>query len=180
MSRWLPVPGFEGYYSVSDMGEVRAEPRMVRHSSGGCWKRVSGRVLKQIDDGAGYMKVNFSREGKHFNRRVHQLVAETFLGPCPDGMEVAHDDGIRAHCALSNLRYDTPLGNAADRARHDTNVTGERNHGAKLTETEIRAIRAAQATGTELARVFGISVSQACRIRAGRVWKHLTTNGAPQ
>jgi hypothetical protein len=36
---------------------------------------------------------------------VHVLVAETFIGPCPPGMEVRHLDGDERHNHKSNLGY---------------------------------------------------------------------------
>ncbi|WP_141507400.1 HNH endonuclease signature motif containing protein [Rhizobium sp. H4] len=36
---------------------------------------------------------------------VHILVANAFLGPCPEGMHVKHIDRDRANAALSNLRH---------------------------------------------------------------------------
>lgn len=38
---------------------------------------------------------------------IHQIVLEAFCGPCPDGMEVLHGNGIRTDNRLSNLRYGT-------------------------------------------------------------------------
>ena len=31
IEEWRPIPGFEGYYSVSDLGCVRSERRVVKH-----------------------------------------------------------------------------------------------------------------------------------------------------
>jgi hypothetical protein len=36
---------------------------------------------------------------------VHKLVADAFLGPCPEGMHVAHIDRDSANARLSNLRH---------------------------------------------------------------------------
>lgn len=171
--RWLPVVGYEGLYSVSDLGRVRSEARMVRHSTGGGFKRINARVMRVMNDGNGYPKVSLCRAGTVRNARPHQLVARAFLGECPDGMEVAHNDGVRSNVALTNLRYDTRLGNHADRRRHGTLGQGSSNGCAKLTEAEALEVRNSPALLRELSDRFGISQTTASRIRLGRNWKHL-------
>lgn len=54
----------------------------------------------------GYQYVDLTRpSGKIESRRVHELVAETFNGPTPDGMEVFHLDGDTQNNRLENLSY---------------------------------------------------------------------------
>ena len=57
-------------------------------------------------------------------------------------MERCHDNGQKTDCRLSNLRWDTPKNNSADRVRHGTAHVRSRCHNAKLTEDQVRAIRA--------------------------------------
>ena len=45
---------------------------------------------------------------------VHKLVALTFLGPCPEGKEVLHNDGDPKNNRLDNLRYGTRTENILD------------------------------------------------------------------
>ena len=49
----------------------------------------------------GYLHVKIN--GKLYS--VHILVLETFVGPCPDGMECDHSDRNRCNNALTNLRW---------------------------------------------------------------------------
>jgi hypothetical protein len=101
--RWLPVPGYEGRYEVSDLGNVRSLPR----------QRTRGGVLSQIER-YGYLSVCLS--GRMFS--VHRLVLLAHVGPCPKGMETAHCNGNRKDNRLSNLRWATKSENTADRAAH--------------------------------------------------------------
>ena len=66
----------------------------------------------------GYLVFNFWDksiiEDKHFfNTSVHQMVAECYLGPCPEGFEVDHIDGDKNNNNISNLQYLTPAENRA-------------------------------------------------------------------
>ena len=80
---WLPVRGYEGLYEVSDLGRVRSLDRVITQ---GCpWgKKISykrkGRILTLVNRNDRYLMVALSRRNKV---RVHVLVAEAFLPPCP-------------------------------------------------------------------------------------------------
>ncbi len=55
----------------------------------------------------GYPTVNLSRSGTKAARRIHRLVLEAFVGPCPEGMVACHNDGSRTNNDLANLRFDS-------------------------------------------------------------------------
>lgn len=115
---WRPVPGLEDRYEVSDAGRVRS--LTVRVYAGQGRTRISpGRVLSAYR-GDRYVKVSLKQDGRQFGRNVHRLVAEAFLGPCPQGMEVCHNNGDAHDNRLSNLRYDTHANNSLDRRAHGT------------------------------------------------------------
>lgn len=108
---------------------------------------------------------------------VHRLVLEAFVGPCPDEMECCHNDGNPLNNALDNLRWDTKRANQADRVKHGTHSRGERNANAKLTEADVRAIRAEHASGgasqAELSRKYGVDPALIGRIIQRRSWAHV-------
>lgn len=105
---WRPVVDYEGLYLVSDLGRVRSLPRAT----------TSGRILKQRADDVGRLEVKLSKNGAEKTRRVHQLVAEAFLGPCPPGQEVRHLDDDPSNNCLTNLAYGTSKQNKADMLRN--------------------------------------------------------------
>jgi hypothetical protein len=114
MEQWRPIPGHDGY-EASDLGRIRSLDRRVpqRTKGGVTMSRLwTGRILAQAIDGAGYWSV-----GEKLGR-VHILVMLAFVGPCPDGLEVCHNDGDHRNVALLNLRYDTRKANVADLVRH--------------------------------------------------------------
>ena len=114
---WLPVVGWEDFYEVSDHGRVRCLPRK--------WV-PKARILKVVHSPGKYPQVGlFNRPKRTLTRMVHQLVAEAFIGPCPDGMEICHLDGDRSNNRLDNLRYDTRKNNHADKWKHGTMARGE-------------------------------------------------------
>lgn len=160
--RWLPVVGWEGLYSVSDDGRVRNTRR--------------GRLLS----GRGHVHypavLLHGGGGKPTLKRVHRLVLEAFVGPCPNGMEACHIDGDRTNNRLTNLRWDTPRSNMDDKIRHGTTGRGPRNPQAKLTDASVREIRRLFTKGVKqavLARRYGVTKYCVWDIVHRRRWSHL-------
>ena len=172
---WKPVVGYEGLYEVSDLGSVRSLPRSWIDSWGRKMSRT-GIVLKQTINEWGYPIVKlYGGKGVHRSWNVAHLVIGAFVGPRPPDMEVCHEDGKPGNSALINLRYDTPIGNQADRVKHGTDTRGERHARAKLTNEDVRQIRMMRNIVTQhvLAGIFGIADSGICNIQRGRTWRHI-------
>lgn len=111
---WLDLPGFEGLYQVSDEGRVRSMERTVMRSNGAP-QRIKARQVKTRKGRDGYMRTSLCKQGKVFHFTVHRMVMSAFVGARPDGQHIAHRDGVRHNNRLSNLRYATPVENAADK-----------------------------------------------------------------
>lgn len=94
MEQWKDIKGFEDYYEVSNLGNVRS--------------KVSERKLKPFANSRGYLQVDlyFLKPSKRIP--IHQLVMQTFS---PDGYfegaDIDHKDGNKHNNALSNLEYVT-------------------------------------------------------------------------
>ena len=166
---WRAVPGFEGFYEVSDQGRFRSLDRVV-HFADGRRRFYRGKPLRFKLHASGYYYVSLSKgRGQDGKKRrwfiAHVMVAAAFLGPCPEGMETCHKDGIPTNIATDNLRYDTRSGNHADKMIHGTSMYGEKHPGAKYSAEQVSAIRAADGTITEIAERFGVSRTHAWNIR---------------
>ncbi|HEU5115718.1 MAG TPA: HNH endonuclease [Isosphaeraceae bacterium] len=148
-----------------------------------CWTRRgryciptdNWRPLKPIFR-SGYPTVNLPRGGKKTICKIHRLVLEVFVGPCPEGCVACHNDGNRANNDLSNLRWDTPRANSSDSLCHGTRVMGSRCRSSKLTEGDVVQIRRMRIEGTsigELAKTFGVTYENVLAIVNRRSWRHL-------
>lgn len=173
--RWLPVVGYEGIYEVSDHGRVRSLDRTIRHRNGHVTRR-RGRVLRLSSTVSGYPQAGLRSGDRDGQRLVHRLVAEAFIGPCPEGMECRHLDGNRRNNSPSNLAWGTHAENVADQATHGTRRVGESVAQAKLTERDVRAIRQACADGEpqrSIARRYGVTQTLISRILLRKTWRHV-------
>jgi len=163
--QWLPVVGFPGY-EVSDKGRVRSYLKMGNlgdQQIADQPQRILRPAMKR------YPKVILYRDGSKCSRRVHRLVAHAFLGPCPEGMEICHNDGNKTHSWASNLRYGTPGENVQDAIKH-----GHRHPVVKRLNLQIaRCIRVDHELGfsnSTLAGKYGISQSMASRVVNNQRW----------
>lgn len=160
------------------MTEFKVSPSWPRYRAGedGSIIGARGRLLKPFIGNKGYRCINVWHEGGWKQLRVHFLVCEAFHGPRPDGAIVAHRDGDKLNNAAANLRWTTAWQNEADKREHGTAGLGERNPGAKLTESDVRAIRAARVSGVgpfTLGRQYGIAPATVWRICTRRTWAHI-------
>lgn len=136
--RWLPVVGFEGMYEVSNKGRVHSRGRYIKLGHPGSVPRWQpGRILRPDLVRKKYHQVTLCNNTSRTARRIHCLVLEAFVGPCPDGLECCHNNGVSTDNRLENLRWDTRLSNAADQLRHGTQRNAFRMycvHGHKFTD----------------------------------------------
>lgn len=172
---WRPVVGYESFYDVSDLGRVRSKRAVARAAS-------PGGILKPSTIGRGTqmrLAVVLCSNGVRKCRMVHRLVMEAFVGPCPPGQEVRHGRSGPFDNRLASLCYGTHQENCSvDKIRDGTMCQGEAvAHSVKLTESQVREIRARHAAGSitqkALADEFGVTPSTLCAIVLRQTWKHI-------
>ena len=125
--KWLPIRGFEGYYEVSDQGEVRSLPRTITRKNG-VKVKVSSRVMKLSQNAQGYLQVKLSRGKESKVRTVHRLVAEHFVPGQKPGLLACHDNGNPLDCRAENLYWGTHSQNGLDMLRHGTSSSRNKTH----------------------------------------------------
>jgi hypothetical protein len=166
--RCLLIPSFPNY-EVSDCG------RVFSLNYNGTGKRKEMAQLKNKADGR--LCCCMRSNGKTFNKKVHQLVLEAFVGPRPAGMVACHNDGNHLNNNLSNLRWDTKKANQGDSIQHATFAQGSKQGSSKITETDAMQIRALYETGSctlqQLANQFGLTKQTVWSLVKGKTWKHI-------
>ena len=178
IERWRPVPGWEGFYEVSDHGRVRSLDRWVVGQRRRYWP---GKVLTPWEHSFGYLSVTLAMVGRMQKYTVHRLVLLAFVWPPPEGTEACHWNGDPTDNALANLRWDARARNADDRCRHGTQDQGEAHGWAKLTAEQVRAIRQRYAEGDilqrELAALYGVTHQTVSKIVRGDIWRYSAEPG---
>lgn len=85
MEKWKDVVGFEGWYIVSSLGQVR---RIAPGKGARLWKCLNWKI-----NGRGYPCVALCVNGEHTTKTIHAIVAAAFIGPRPNGLDINHIDG---------------------------------------------------------------------------------------
>jgi hypothetical protein len=190
---WKPIPGFQGKYSVSNLGNIRCENHL-RPSE-------FGRIMRPFLTDSGYARINLSGPNGRRHFFVHRLVALAFIGEPPEGHVINHIDHNPLNNRLSNIEYVTQRENIhksidagrwdhVDRSRPRVSGDahplrrrpelvrrGEKSTSAKLTAEQVKEIRAKHANqhigARRLAKEYGVSPSAIKFILARRNWAHL-------
>lgn len=109
MEIWKDIKGYEGMYQVSNMGNVKSLERL--DSIG---RHLKGKLKKQSFDDKGYYQLSLSKNGVIKIRRVHQLVAESFLNhtKCGYDLVINHINLNHQDNRIENLEIVTQRDNA--------------------------------------------------------------------
>jgi len=95
-------------YEVSTAGRIRR----ARDLRGG---HKRGGIRKPQKDRSGYLGLFLTGVDNKKYHMVGRMVAETFVGECPDGMECNHKDGDKENNFMYNLEWITPSENCVHR-----------------------------------------------------------------
>ena len=124
--QWRPAVGWEGAYSVSDLGRVRSESRSIAMRNGRT-RRLAEKILKPSQSPKNLrMILVLCDESGRTTVSVDKLVMEAFVGPRPAGLERLHWDDDPTNNALSNLRYGSRSDNLRDAVRNGRHVMANR------------------------------------------------------
>lgn len=108
---WKDVKGFEGYYQVSDLGNVKSVKRNVKYFSSR-WKTyvsfpVDEKILNPSPTRYGSVFVNLKRNSEKKTLSVGRMVAEAFI-PNPNNLSfVGYKDGDQMNNRAENLFWTT-------------------------------------------------------------------------
>ena len=178
---WLPVAGYEGFYSVSNLGRVRSEDRTVEFVSK--WGTIGhtfhkGVILKpSLAGNSKYLTVILKNGRRCRTLRVNRIVCEKFNGPAPENTQYAlHRDGNKFNNTSTNLYWGDQRQNCEDRTRHGNTVRGVDQAAAKLDPDKVRQIRrllSANVRAKIIAADFDVSDTLIYQIDRGLIWRHV-------
>lgn len=145
--------------------------RLLAHSAiapSGCrlWQRGRGA------DGYGLIKVGRKMQ------RAHRMAYAQFVGPIPDGADVCHKCDTPLCINPEHLFAGAHKENMLDASRKgrlpgNRTIRGVGNMKAKLSESDVIAIRNSDAGPTALGLIYGVSRDTIRRARNGTNWRHL-------
>lgn len=102
------IPGYEGMYQVSNLGNVKSLSRKVFRKCNS-FVITKEKNLKISVDTNGYCRVVLSKNNNLKTYKIHQLVAMSFLNhtPCGFKLVIDHINDIKTDNRLENLQIVT-------------------------------------------------------------------------
>ncbi len=162
---WKPVVGFEGYYEVSNVGNVcRVKPyksvtpfQPVRK-----WPHWDGRLFCVLSGG-----------GNRKTYKVHKMMVDAFLGGTPEGFTVHHEDDCYTSNRLSNFRFLSAIDNWRDGYLTGLMKRGDKHRNARITEAQALEILALNGKMSlkRVSKKYGISTTAVAYLWKGRNWR---------
>lgn len=158
---WKPHPEYAGI-EVSTLGNVRTLDKLI--SSEKYTRFFKGRVLKQSNSSNGYLQVKILIDGKQITKRVHRLVAQTFI-PNPDNLpQVNHRDCNRKNNNVENLEFCTASYNQKYREKHGVS-SRQPVFAVNLSTLEVSHFRSQNEAG----RALGVNVGNINSVIKGEI-----------
>lgn len=171
---WKDIPGYEGYYQVSNLGRVKALVRKKNGRGGGFfWLPES--IKQPYPQSDGYLQIGLSKDGSKSSFLLHRLVALAFI-PGDSSLEVNHKDFVRTNCRADNLEWATRLENVDYSHKSGRYLKKfERGVKTKLTASDVLEIRTLRGLvkHTVLAKRYGVSVGTISCTQRGVYWKEV-------
>lgn len=130
----------------------------------------TGHTLAPQPNGKGYLRVSIGKKLMF----IHRLVAEKYIPNPENKPQVNHKDGNKLNNCVDNLEWVTNQENRNHTVDNDLQVTGEKCSWAKLTEENVKEIRANPGYENEYwARKFKVSRSTISDVVNYRTWKRI-------
>ncbi|AGF56449.1 hypothetical protein B0P06_005283 [Clostridium saccharoperbutylacetonicum] len=144
MEAWKEIKGFEGMYSISNLGNV--------------FSVKSNKLLSVRESKEGYLRVNLNNQGKRYTFTVHRLVLESF-DPIVnmDEFQVNHINEIKCDNRLSNLEWATPKENI-NHGKHNNKIRNYRSNNSGNCKKKVICTTTGKPFNSisEAARYYGI------------------------
>lgn len=106
METWKDIENYEGYYQVSNLGNIRSLDRVITTKQG-VKQLFKGKPKKQIIGKRGYYAVHFTKDCKGNTIVSHILIAKAFLPKIEGKAYVNHKDGNKLNNNIENLEWCT-------------------------------------------------------------------------
>lgn len=178
MEIWRPIKGYEGFYDVSNLGNVRGLDRKRPHIFGS--QIIKGKEMKPSLNNNGYYVVHLSNNEGSKIFTIHRLVAIAFIKNEGNKPEVNHINGIKTDNHFKNLEWVTERENTihAYKTGLRNPTKGELNGRAKLNENQVIDIfneyKENKTPSRELGKKYNVGKTAILSIIHKRTWLDVT------
>ena len=127
MENWKDIQGYEGFYQVSDCGNVKSLARDVYNPRGNVY-HLEEKILVPLLNSKGYQFVHLYKNGTSKAILIHRLVALAFI-PNPENKPmINHKDENPLNNCVNNLEWCTAQYNANYGTRNERIIQNRRSY----------------------------------------------------
>ncbi len=172
MENWKTIEGYDGFYQVSNFGNIKSLERLVDNHSG-FKKLLKEKYLKTHISKTGYFVVDLKKEKQRKTFKIHRLIAMCFIEKVYNKNYVNHKDGNKLNNSIDNLEWCTIKENNIHAEKLGLkNDSGVNNSKSKLKESDVVYIRKSNLKLKELALMFKMNESTISKIRLYKTYKN--------
>lgn len=151
------ITGFGGKYQISNKGDVMID---------------NFRLMKKSINKYGYYQISLVKNGKKFNKTVHQLVAIEFIENPKNYKQVNHKDCDKLNNCVDNLEWCNGEMNISHGVKNRLFPYGENSSQTKFTLIQVREIRNSKISAINLAKIYGVARQTINNIKNRKTWKY--------
>jgi len=172
---WKDIPDYEGFYQASDLGNIKSISRKVYIPKRNIYRQQQEIILTYNPYSKRYPRVSLHKNSEVEIKLIHTIIGLLFV-PNPKNLPfLNHINGIKTDPRACNLEWCSHLENMQHAFRTGLVPNGERNHKAKLTNNNVRAIKRLlknnpKANQSAIARKYGVVRSVINAIVKNRKW----------
>ena len=158
------------------MEQVKDFPNYLVTRDGRVISKYTNREIG-CSDVLGYRRAALYKDGEKYTRKIHRIVAETFIPNPENKPQVNHKNGNKSDNRVENLEWATAAENGQHAYDTGLNVSqkGEKHGGSKLSKESVLEIRqnAQGLTLGALGEKYGVSIATISFIINRKTWQHI-------
>lgn len=173
MEIYKDIKGYEGFYQISNLGNVKSLSRIVNNHSG-FKKTLKEKILKNHISNTGYYVIDLKKNCERKTFKVHRLIAFAFIDKVIGKEYVNHINGIKTDNSIENLEWVTIKEN--NKHAYLTglkNDSGINNTRSKLKIEDVFFIRNSNLKLKELSNIYNLNESTISKIILRKTYKNI-------
>jgi hypothetical protein len=147
---WRDIQGYEGLYTVSNMGKIRSHHTYRRAKT--------DYLLKEGVNDSGYCYIGLSKDGIVKQKKLHRLIAIAFIPNPENKRTVNHINGIKTDYRLENLEWNTPKENGNHASRLGLLHTGKYKTNMRIANEIRKVYNEQKLLPREISVIYGLSI----------------------